>query len=144
MVNSLDYHPCSSRLTSRIHLSYFCKLRSALSLFKMLVEFSLIFYIPPCVGNISNLWSSSSYKMHWFEVFLLIPLPTQNSPPISCHQALGRRILLILSGSIVSKTCFPEQQKGVKKTDFIYQNLVRKYESEAKIVRREKSATSSE
>ena len=102
MVNSLDYHPCSSRLTSRIHPSYFCKLRSALSLFKMLVEFSLRFYIPSCVGDISNLWRSSSYKMHWFEVFLLIPLPTQNSPPIFCHQALGRRILLILRGSIFS------------------------------------------
>ena len=51
-----------------------------------------------------------------FEEFLLVPLLTQNSSPSSCHHALGRRELLILPGSILSKICFPQQQKGVERT----------------------------
>ena len=48
--------------------------------------------------------------------FLLMPLPTQNSPPSSCHHAPDRMKLLIPPRSILSKICFPQQQKGVEKT----------------------------
>ena len=54
--------------------------------------------------------------MHWFEVFLLIPFPTQNSLPSFCHKALGRRKLLIPPGSILSKICFPQHQKRLEET----------------------------
>ena len=33
-----------------------------------------------------------------------------------CHQALGRRKLLIPLDSIASEICFPQQQKGVEET----------------------------
>ena len=50
------------------------------------------------------------------KAFLLMPLPTQNSPPGSCHHSRGRRKLLIPSGSLLSKICFPQQQKIVEET----------------------------
>ena len=49
--------------------------------------------------------------MHWFDAFLLMPLPNQNSLPSYCHHVLGRRKLLILS-----KICFLQQQKWVEET----------------------------
>ena len=52
----------------------------------------------------------------FIKAFLLMPLPTQNSPPRSCHHSRGRRKLLILSGSLLSKICFPQQQKIVEET----------------------------
>ena len=54
--------------------------------------------------------------MHWLETFLLMALPTQYSPPSSFYHALGRRKLFIPPGSILSKICFPKQQKGVEGT----------------------------
>ena len=41
-------------------------------------------------------------------------LPTQDSPQCFYNHALDRRKLLIHSGSILIKICFPQQQKGVK------------------------------
>ena len=43
-------------------------------------------------------------------------LTTLNAPPSSCHQALGRNKLLFLPSSILSKICFPQQQKVVEET----------------------------
>ena len=54
--------------------------------------------------------------MHWFKAFLLMPLPNQNSPSSSCHHALGTRKLLTPPGNILSRICFPQQQKLVEKT----------------------------
>ena len=55
-------------------------------------------------------------------------LPTQNSPPSSCHHALGRRIPLC---SIPPKICFPPTaEKGGRNYDLLYQNSVRKYEDD--------------
>ena len=59
-----------------------------------------------------------------------MPLPIQNSLPSSCHHALGRRKLLIPKGNILSKICFPQQQKGWTKLYLFYQNSVRKYEDD--------------
>ena len=47
-------------------------------------------------------------------------LSIQNSPPSSCHHTLDRRKFVILSGSIFSKICFPEQQKVVEETMIYY------------------------
>ena len=44
------------------------------------------------------------------------PSPVKTCPPSSCHHALSRRKLLIPPGCILSKICFPQQQKGVKET----------------------------
>ena len=41
-------------------------------------------------------------------------LPTQNSPPSSCNHTLGSMKLYTPPGSILSKICFPQQQKGVE------------------------------
>ena len=41
-------------------------------------------------------------------------LPTQNSPPGSCHHALGRKKLFIPPGSLLLKTFFPQEQNGVE------------------------------
>ena len=68
----------------------------------------------------SSLSSSHSYKMHWFEAFLLMPLSTQNSPLSTCHHALGRNKLLIPQGSILSKIYFPQQQEEVVEETMIY------------------------
>ena len=48
MVNSVVYPSCSSRLASGIH-PYFFKLLRVLFISRMLVEFSLTMYVPPCV-----------------------------------------------------------------------------------------------
>ena len=45
------------------------------------------------------------------------PLPTP-PPSSSCLHTLGRRKLLIPPGSILSKICFPQQQKEVEETMF--------------------------
>ena len=66
-----------------------------------------------------------------FNAFLLMLFPTQNSPPSSCHHALGRRKILIPPGSILLTICFPQQQKRMKGNyDLLYPNSVRKYEDD--------------
>ena len=59
-------------------------------------------------------WISDSYKMHWFEAFLLIPnsklaLKFLSSSPR--QQEITR-----YPSSILSRICFLHQQKGVEKT----------------------------
>ena len=78
----------------------------------MIFEFSVKLLYSTMYGKkFSNLW-----KMYRFEAFLPMPLPTQDSLPSSCHHVLGRKKLLIPPGSIASKICFPQQQKGVEET----------------------------
>ena len=64
--------------------------------------------------------------MHWLEAFLLMPLPTQNSPPSACHHAVGRSKLLIPPGSIHLKVCFPQQQKGVEEATIYFNKFSQK------------------
>ena len=45
---------------------------------------------------------------------LACPLPTQDSSPSFSHHTLGREKLLIPPGSIFSKICLHQQQKGVE------------------------------
>ena len=50
-VNTVVYHLCPSRLTSRVHPSYFFNLVRVVSLSRICWIFSDL-YIPPCVGKI--------------------------------------------------------------------------------------------
>ena len=78
----------------------------------MLVEF----YIIPCVGKrFKSMEFTILENALILDIFTHAP-PTQNSPPIFYHHTLGRRKLLIPLGSILSKICFPQQQKGVEET----------------------------
>ena len=45
-----------------------------------------------------------------------MPFPPKDIAPRSCYPTLGRIKLLIPSGSIFSKICFSQHQKGVEKT----------------------------
>ena len=78
----------------------------------MLVEF----YIIPCVGKrFKSMEFTILENALILDIFTHAP-PTQNSPPIFCPHTLGRRKLLIPLGNILSKICFPQQQKGVEET----------------------------
>ena len=78
----------------------------------MLVEF----YIIPCVGKrFKSMEFTILENALILDIFTHAP-PTQNSPPIFCPHTLGRRKLLIPLGTILSKICFPQQQKGVEET----------------------------
>ena len=58
-------------------------------------------------------------------------LTTLNTPPSSCHQALGRNKLLFLPSSIISKNLFPPTaESGGGNNDLLQQNSVRKYEDD--------------
>ena len=81
------------------------------------LSLSLNFYIPPRVGKIFKFIEFAFLEnVCLLKACLLMPFPTQNLPPSSCHHTLDRRKLLILPGSILSKICFPQQQKGVEET----------------------------
>ena len=116
MISSVDYHPCPSRLASRIHpfIFYINSLWLYLSP-EFLLNFLSNMYIPPCVGK------SSKFMVFIFlenalnlGIFTHPPLPIQNSPLSYYQNTLGRRKLLIPSGSIFFENLFPQQQQGVE------------------------------
>ena len=83
----------------------------------MLVEFSLKrLYSTMCGKNFQIYGVHILRKCIDPKHFLLMPLPTHNWPPTSCHQALGRRKSLFPLSSILSKICFPQQQKEGEET----------------------------
>ena len=53
--------------------------------------------------------------MHWFELFLFMPFPTQNSPSSSCHQALGRRSYSFHQAAFFRKSVSPNSRKAWRK-----------------------------
>ena len=123
MVNSIDYHPCPSRLASRCILSYFYELLRTFSLSSMLVEFSLkLVYIPPCVENF--------FKFMVF-TFLENALNLGIFTHVSPHSKLAPKFLLShprqkeithSQGSIFPKICFPNSRRGGGNYDLLYQN----------------------
>ena len=82
----------------------------------MLVEFSLKILYPPCVGKIFQFMDFTFLENALFRGISTHVPPHSNSPPSSCHHALGRRKLLILQGTILSRICFPPQQKRMEET----------------------------
>ena len=109
IAKSIYYHTFRSRLASRIHP--FISPSGFISLSpKSLFNFLLNLYITPCVGKI--------FKFMEF-TFLenALNLGTQNSTPSSsCRHILGRSKILIPPGSVFSKICFSQQQKGEEET----------------------------
>ena len=110
MVSSLDYHPSPTRLAQGCILSYFYELLRALSLSsECLLNFLSSVYILPCVGK----------KFQFYGV--LIPWKCNNSRHFySCPSPLTPKFLSSRPrqkevthspGSILSKICFPQQQK---------------------------------
>ena len=91
------YHPCLSKFASRIHpfmflyLSYFFKFHRALSLSTMFVALSLKPLYSIVCGKNFQIYSAQIPRMHLFEAFLFMSLPTQKSPPASCHHALRQK-----------------------------------------------------
>ena len=82
----------------------------------MLVEFSLKILYPPCVGKIFQFMDFTFLENALFRGISTHVPPHSNSPPSSCHHALGRRKLLILQGTILSRICFPPQQRRIEET----------------------------
>ena len=89
----------------------------------MLVEFSLkLLYSTMCGKNFQIYGVIKKNARKILEnalirgIFTHAPPHSKLAPPNSCHHALGRRKLLIPPGSILSQTCFPQQQKGVEET----------------------------
>ena len=126
-LNSVAYHPGPSRLVSKIHP--FISLRNSLGLYlslECLLNFVSNLYIPPCVGNIFKFIVFTFLENALNLVILLISLPTQNSPPSSCHYTLGKRKLLITPGSIFWKICLPQQQKEVEELLFAWSKFSQK------------------
>ena len=81
---------------------------------RMLVEFFSNLYIPSCAGKVLKFMVSTFLENALNLHFYSCPsLPTQSSPPNSCHHTLGRGELLIPPGSIYFENCFPQQQKEV-------------------------------
>ena len=83
---------------------------------EFLLDFLSKSYIPPCVGKIFKFMEFTFLENAFIRGIFTHALPTQNSPPTSCHLVLGRKKLVIPPGSILSKMCFPQQQKGVEGT----------------------------
>ena len=97
-------------------LSYFYKLLRPLSLSKMVVESSLkLVYSTIGEENFKiycvHIPRKCTECRHFYSC-------TQHSEtaPSSCHPKLGRGKLPIPSGSILSKICFIQQQKGVEES----------------------------
>ena len=82
----------------------------------MLVEFSLRLLYSTMCGKIFKFMKFRILENTFIRSIFTHVHPTQNLPPSSCHHALDRRKLLIPPGRILSKICFPQQQKGVEET----------------------------
>ena len=95
---------------------------------KWLFNFLSNFYMPSCVGKLFKFIKFTVPENALIRGILLVPLLTQYSPSALRDHTLSRRKLLITPGNILSKICYPQQQKGVEKTDLLYQSSGRKYE----------------
>ena len=74
------------------------------------------FYIPLCVGRIFKFMEFTFLENALIQGSFTHASPHSELYPRCCHHALGRRKLLIPLDIILSKICFPQQQKGVEET----------------------------
>ena len=65
-----------------------------------------------------NSWCSHSWKIHLIWAFLLMFLPTQNSPPSSYDHTLGRRNLFIPQAVLFRKSVSPKSRNRWRKLSF--------------------------
>ena len=108
LVNSVFYHPYSSRLASGIPFLYFFKLLRVLSLQQNACWISSDLYIPTCAGKIFQFMVFTFLENHWTFAFLLMPQsPTQNSwlnfLKIYSHKTKGVEEAMICSIKIQSE-----------------------------------------
>ena len=98
-------------------LSYFYKFPGAFSLSpKCLLNFLSDFYIPPC-GRIFQIMEFTLLENLLIQGIITHALPhSKLAPKFLLSSTIGRRKLLIPPDSILSKICFPKQQKGVEET----------------------------
>ena len=110
ILNSLDYHPCPSRLAPKMYpyLGPYSSLQNGCWIFLKLL------YSTICGENFEIYGVHIPRKCIDLRHFYSCPSPFKTHPQV--HHALGRRKLLIPPGSILSKICFPQQQKGVEET----------------------------
>ena len=90
------YHPCLSRLASMIQYYKVGKI----------FEFTVFIFLENAL-NLGVFTHDTPPPQS--------PIPTQNYLSSSYHHVLGRGKLLIPLGSIFSKICFSQQQKGCRK-----------------------------
>ena len=129
------YHPCLSKLASRIHpfmflyLSYFFKFRRTLSLSTMSVALSLKPLCSIVCGKKFQIYSVHIPRMHLFEAFLFMSLPTQKSLPVSCHHSLRQKEITHFPRQHSFENLFlPTAKRCGGNYDLLYQNSVRKNE----------------
>ena len=109
MVNSLNYHHVIDFKNTSFHISmYFLGLY--LSPECLYVEFSLKPLHSTICGE--NLWGLHSEKMYWLKAFVLMPLPTQNLSPSSCHRVLGRRKYTLPQAPFFQKSVSRTAKRG--------------------------------
>ena len=73
--------------------------------------------------------------MHWLEAFVLMPLPTQNSPSSKFLSSRPKQKEITHSPRQYSvENLFPQQQKGVEETNnLLYHNSIWKYEDDLEV-----------
>ena len=82
----------------------------------MLVEFSLKLLYSTMCGKIFQIYGVHISRKCIIRGIFTHALSHSILAPSSCHHVLGKKKLLIPPGSILSKICFPQQQKGVEQT----------------------------
>ena len=106
LVIKVFYHPCHSRLASGIHLSYFFKLLRVLSL----KNACWVFYSNICGKH--------------FPIYVFIFLENALNLYIFTHAPVLHSKLLVE----FFENLFPQNGRGGRSYDLLYQNSVRKYE----------------
>ena len=92
---------------------------------RMLFEFSLkLFNSIMCGNNFQIYGVFIPIKCIDLRHFYSCPSPLKTHPPRSFHHALGRRKLLIPSRRILSKICFPQQQKSAERTMIYFTKIL--------------------
>ena len=112
MVSSLDYHPSPTRLAQGCILSYFYELLRALSLSsECLLNFLSSVYILPCVGKIFNFMEFSFLENAIIRGIFTHAPPHLKLTPKFLSSRPRQKEITHSPGSILSKICFPQQQK---------------------------------
>ena len=119
MVNTLDYHPCPSRLASRIILSYFYKLPRTLSLSRMLVEFSLKpLYSTMCGKNFQIYAVHIPWKCIDLRHFYSCPSPLKTRPQVIAITPYGEGNYSFPQAVFFRKSVSPNSRKRRRKLWF--------------------------
>ena len=158
-VSSLDYHPRSSKLASRIHLFIFTwtpqgficlsvclpvsfclsvclsvsvSVSLSLSLYRILVEFSPSnFYMPPCMAKIFKFMEFTFLEnaLIW-GIFTRITPHSKLAPNFLSSRPRQKKVTHSPRQHSFENLFPPTAEKGERNYDLLYQNSVRKYEDD--------------